>query len=117
MAAAHFYHFSDFFYIFNSGLKIVELILSLTQIKCVQCVRCSSMVRAFAHGAMDCQIDHHGGPISSNSQCSMTGVRKAVVCAVLSGMVHIKEPILLMGKSVVPAGFFSCYLNGLLPYF
>ena len=24
------------------------------------------------------------------SQCSMTGVSKAVVCAILSGMVHIK---------------------------
>ena len=31
--------------------------------------------------------------------CSMTGVTKAVVCAILSGMVHIKEPLLLIGKS------------------
>ena len=30
---------------------------------------------------------------------SMTGVTKAVVCAILSGMVHIKEPLLLIGKS------------------
>ena len=29
----------------------------------------------------------------------MTGVTKAVVCAILSGMVHIKEPLLLIGKS------------------
>ena len=29
----------------------------------------------------------------------MTGVTKAVICAILSGMVHIKEPLLLSGKS------------------
>ena len=34
-----------------------------------------------------------------SSQCSTTGVAKAVVCAILSGMVHIKEPLLLIGKS------------------
>ena len=34
-----------------------------------------------------------------SSQCSMTVVTKAVVCAILSGMVHIKEPLLLIGKS------------------
>ena len=45
------------------------------------------MVRAFAHGAM------------GSSQCSTTGVTKAVVCAILSGMMHIKEPLLLIGKS------------------
>ena len=28
----------------------------------------------------------------------MTGVTKAVVCAILSGMVHIKELLLLIGK-------------------
>ena len=28
-----------------------------------------------------------------------TGVTKAVVCAILSGMVHIKEPLLLIEKS------------------
>ena len=28
----------------------------------------------------------------------MTGVTKAVVCAILSGMVHLKEPLLLIGK-------------------
>ena len=29
----------------------------------------------------------------------MTGVTKAVVCAILWGMVHIKEPLLLIDKS------------------
>ena len=42
------------------------------------------MVRAFAHGAM-----------GRSSQCSTTGVTKAVVCV----MMHIKEPLLLTGKS------------------
>ena len=66
--------------------------------------RCSSVVRAFAHGAMGRRIDHlWGGPIElfpRSSQCSTTGVTKAVVCAILSvGMVHIKEPLLLIEKS------------------
>ena len=33
-----------------------------------------------------------------SSQCSMTGVTKTVVCAVLS-MVHIKDPLLLIKKN------------------
>ena len=32
-------------------------------------------------------------------QCSTTGVTKARVCAILSGIVHIKEPLLLIDKS------------------
>ena len=28
-----------------------------------------------------------------------TGVTNAVVCAIMSGMVHIKEPLVLIGKS------------------
>ena len=46
------------------------------------------MVRAFARGAMGRRIDHSsGGPIElfcRSSQCSTTGVTKAVVCAILS---------------------------------
>ena len=38
--------------------------------------------------------------ISRSSQCSITGVTKAVVCA----MVHIKEPLLLIGKSSLCGG-------------
>ena len=34
-----------------------------------------------------------------NSQCSTTGVTKAVVCVILCGMVHIKEPLLLIEKN------------------
>ena len=56
--------------------------------------------------------------ISHSSQCSTTGVTKAVVCAILSGMVHIKEPLLLPERVayVVAAGFLSHYLSGPLPY-
>ena len=37
--------------------------------------------------------------MSCSSQCSTTGVTKAVVCAIVSGMVHIKEPLLLIRNS------------------
>ena len=60
------------------------------------------MVRAFAHGAIGHWIDPSWWThisISRSSQCSMTGVTKTVVCVILSGMMHIKEPLLLIGKS------------------
>ena len=39
------------------------------------------------------------------------------MCYPVSGMVHIKEPLLLIRKVAhVTAGFFSCYLSGPLPY-
>ena len=40
-----------------------------------------------------------------SSQCSTTGVTNAVVCAILSGIVHIKEPFLERIALVVAAGF------------
>ena len=45
------------------------------------------MVRAFAHGAMGRRIDPSWSEptaISRSSQCSMTGITKAVVCVILS---------------------------------
>ena len=48
-----------------------------------------------------------------------TGIIKAVVCAILSWIVHIKEPLLLIVKSSPScgvAGFLSCYLTGSLSY-
>ena len=72
--------------------------------------RCSSVVRAFAHGAMGRRIDPSWGePIELflvPGQCSRTGVTKAVVCAILPvcGMVHIKEPLLLIAKSSLCGG-------------
>ena len=49
----------------------------------------------------------------------MTGVTKAVVCVnPVCEMMHIKESLLLIGKSshVAAAGFLSRYLSGPLPY-
>ena len=49
--------------------------------------RCSSVVRAFAHGAMGRRIDpswRTHWAISRSRQCSTTGVTKAVVCVILS---------------------------------
>ena len=48
--------------------------------------RCSSVVRAFAHGAMGRRIDPSwGGPIELFLvPANVTGVTKAVVCAILS---------------------------------
>ena len=42
-----------------------------------------------------------------------------MVCAILSGMVHITDPLLLMEKlvaCVAEAGFLFHYLNGAQPY-
>ena len=50
------------------------------------------MVRAFAHGAMGPRIDPSwGGPIELFLVSAM--------CYPVSGMVHIKEPLLLIRKS------------------
>ena len=47
--------------------------------------RCSSVVRAFAHGAMGHRIDPSwGGPIELFRVPATTGVTKAVVCSILS---------------------------------
>ena len=50
-------------------------------------VRCNCVVRTFAHGVMGHRIDPSWWThwaISHSSQCSTTGVLKAVVCAILS---------------------------------
>ena len=71
------------------------------------------MVRVFAHGTM-------GQAISHSSQCSTTVITKAMhgMCYPVCGMVHIKEPLLLIRKvaHVVAADFLFHYLSGPLPY-
>ena len=65
--------------------------------------RYSSVVRAFAHGAMGRRIDPSwGGPLSHFSLqpvlhdwCN----KASGMCYPVCGMVHIKEPLLLIGKS------------------
>ena len=66
--------------------------------------RCSSVVRTFAHGAMDRRIDPSWWihlAVSRSSQCSRTGARNKGrgMCFPYCGMVHIKEPLLLIGKN------------------
>ena len=57
------------------------------------------MVRAFAHGAICRRIDPSwGGPIEI-FLVPASGLTKAVVCIIVCGMMHIKEPLLLIGKS------------------
>ena len=64
----------------------------------------------------------HGGLIElflvPLSKCSTTGVTKTGMCYPVCGMVHIKEPLLLFGKSshVSEARFLSHYLTGHLLY-
>ena len=65
--------------------------------------RCSSMVRAFAHGVMGRWIDPSSGrpielflvPASVHDWCN----KGCGMCYPVCGMVHIKEPLLLIGKS------------------
>ena len=60
--------------------------------------RCSSVVRAFAHVAMSLRIDPSwGGPIEVvlHDWCN----KGRGMCNPVCGMVHIKEPLLLIGKS------------------
>ena len=68
--------------------------------------RCTSLVRAFAHGAMGCRI-HGVDPLSyfsfqpvlhdwCNKGCGM--------CYPVCGMVHIKEPLLLIGNGSLCGG-------------
>ena len=66
--------------------------------------RCSSVVRVFTHGAMDCRIDPSWA-ISCFNLCSMTGVIMAMVCAILSvGWCILKKTLLLTGKSSPSTG-------------
>ena len=60
------------------------------------------MVRVFVHSAMGRRINHSWWThlaVSHSRQFSTTGVTKAVVCVILSGMMHMKEPLLLIIKS------------------
>ena len=64
--------------------------------------RCSSVVRMFAHDAMGRQIDPSWWThwaISRSSQCSTTGNKGCGMCYPVYGMMHIKEPLLLIGRS------------------
>ena len=60
------------------------------------------IIIVFAHGAMGRRINPLWWTywaISRSNQCSTTGVTMAVIYAILSGMVHIKDPLLLIEKT------------------
>ena len=66
-------------------------------------VRCSSVVRAFAHGAMGRRID----PLNYFSFQPVLHDwynKDQFMCYPVCGMVHIKEPLLLIGKSSLCGG-------------
>ena len=101
----------EFFFHFNIMYKLHLLVWG---------ARCSSMVRVFTHGAMGRRIDPSWWThwaISRFSQCPMTGVTKAVVYVIRSGgMMHIKELLLLIGKSSLWQQWVSSLPSGSLPY-
>ena len=90
----------------NLSAKIEEQLLSsnyhiLQSLGREQGSRCSSVVRAFAHGAMDRRIDPScGEPIELFLVPASAPRLVYPVC----GMVYIKEPLLLMGKSSLCGG-------------
>ena len=77
------------------------------------------MVRAFAHGAMGRRIDPSwGGPIGL-FLVPASAPRLVQQCYPVCGMVHIKEPLLLIDKGSLCGGsgfHLSPYLSGSLPY-
>ena len=66
------------------------------------------MVRAFAHGATDRRIDPSwGGPIELflvPASAPRLVYKGRGMCHPVCGMVHIKEPLLLIGKSSTCGG-------------
>ena len=73
--------------------------------------RCSSVVRAFAHGE---PIALFLVPASDHDWCN----KGRGMCHPVCGMMHIKEHLLLMERvaHVAEAVFLSGYLSGPLPY-
>ena len=69
--------------------------------------------RASTYGAMGRRIDSSRWThwaISHSSQCSTNVIIKADICAILSGMVRIKDPLLQVERDtlvVAIAGFLS----------
>ena len=81
----------------------------------VPVARCSSMATAFAHGAMNRRIDPSWCYFLFQPGFHDWCNKGRVICYPVCGMMHIKEPLLLIGNSS-PCGFVSRYLNGPLPY-
>ena len=72
------------------------------------------MVRAFAHGAISRQSVPSCGAISRSSQCSLDWCNQGRgMCYPVCGMVHIKEPLLLIRKSSLCGGSGFPFLNNM----
>ena len=83
--------------------------------------RCSSVVRAFAHGAMGCQINPSWWSIelflSFQPVLHYWCNKSSDMCYLVYGKVHIKEPLLLIRVVHVAAvGLLSHYPSGPVPY-
>ena len=95
----------------------VHITLAVTQNICRRLgARCSSVVTAFAHGAMDRRIDPSWWThwaICRSSQCSTTGVTKVVYVLSCLWDGAYKRTLVV---DVAAAGFISLYLSGPLPY-
>ena len=100
--------FSVFSFVDRSTRSVVQHF----QIRIMSCTvivaRCSSVVRAFAHGAMGGWINPSwSGPIELflvPASASQWYNKVRGMCNPVCGIVHIKEPLLLIGKSS-PCGF------------
>ena len=66
--------------------------------------RCSSVVRAFAHGAMGHRIDPSLSYFSFQPVLHDWCNKGSGMCDPVCGMVHIKEPLLLIVKSNLCGG-------------
>ena len=89
----------------NDALNVVIIVILVSDVwLCQEMERdVSSVVRAFAHGAMGCRIDPCGmDPLSyfSFQPVLQDWCNKGRgMCYPVCGMVHIKEPLLLIRKS------------------
>ena len=73
-----------------------RIIIIIIIIIIIMGVRYSSVVRAFAHGAMGRRIDPSWG---GSIELFLDPASGRGICYPVCGMVHIKEPLLLIGKS------------------
>ena len=89
-------------YIHQSQPSLHLLLINFTSNSDLAGARCSSVVRASAYGAMNGRINPSRWThwaISRSNQCYTTGFNKCRgMCYHVCGMVHIKEPLLLIGE-------------------
>ena len=104
----------------TKGIKyVLPICASSDQLYISALARCSSVVRAFAHGAMVVNSIHHGGPIEPYLVPASAPRQEHVLSCLwfdaypLNSAANRKENSMF---HVVAAGFLSHYLSGSLPY-